>query len=236
MKKFIFLFPIFFVISAFQLSVIPNDIKEYGLHGKVKEITTMYYTELEKNSNDEWELDLDKLVALAKMFFDSSGNITKIEEHHKEINSSWQETITKFEFKDGQKKSYLKKDINGQLIESGEYKWIDNNHYTLISTRVNGLIIESHSTLNENLRDLKGDFKYMLGDSILYSENYTNQVNKDGEIMNTLTANQITNESYITDFKNKVRDQKGNMIKVALVYRHNGELQKLSVREIEYYN
>jgi len=109
MKKFIFLFPIFFVISAFQLSVTPNDIKEYGLQGKVKEITTMYFTDLEKNNKDEWELDLDKLVAVAKMFFDSSGNITKIQENYKEINSSWQETITKFEFKDGQKKKLLEK-------------------------------------------------------------------------------------------------------------------------------
>ena len=123
----------------------------------------------------------------------------------------------------------------GQTTEVGTYTWLDDNNYKLSATQKNGITVNSYSKLNKSYRDISGGYSYIQNDSILFSESYKNKLKRNGEIISSKFYNKLKNEYYTIEYSEKEKDEKGNLTKVALVYKGTQLLKRLSVREFEYF-
>lgn len=234
MKKTIIIFTAILVLTSFVSENKPTDIKEYGFKGNVKSVTTINYNDLEQ-IDGTWNIIDDKVISKWKMTFNEDGNIIEMKEYYPLFDTTWNKVTTKIEFKNGLKSKYTKTDLYGQTTEVGNYTWLDDHNYKLIASQKSGITINSYSKLNKNLRDISGGYSYIQNDSILFSETYENNLKRNGEIVSSKFHNKLKDEYYTIEYSDKEKDQKGNLIKVALVYKETQLLKRLSVREFEYF-
>ena len=212
----------------------PTDLKEYGFKGEVKSVMTLNYNDLEQ-IDGTWSITENKVISKWKMTFNKEGNIIEIKEYYPLYDTIWNEVTTKIEFENGLKRKYTKTDLYGQTTEVGTYTWLDDNNYKLSATQKNGITVNSYSKLNKSYRDISGGYSYIQNDSILFSESYKNKLKRNGEIISSKFYNKLKNEYYTIEYSEKEKDEKGNLTKVALVYKGTQLLKRLSVREFEYF-
>ena len=72
-------------------------------------------------------------------------------------------------------------------------------------------------------------------DTIFHSEQYSSIFDDEGKLIST-TFHWPMGIAYITIPENVQFDAKGNIVQMAIVNKESGELRKLLVRTIEYYN
>ncbi len=234
MKKTITIIIAILLLTSFVLENKPTDLKEYGFKGEVKSVTTINYNDLEQ-IDGAWNINEDKVISKWEMTFNKEGNIIEMKEYYPLIDTIWNEVTTKVEFENGLKRKYTKTDLYGQTTEFGTYTWGDDNNYKLTATQKSGIVVNSYSKLNKNLRDISGGHSYIQNDSILFSESYKNKLKQNGEIISSKFYDKLKDEYYTIEYSDKEKDKKGNLIKVALVYKETQLLKRLSVREFEYF-
>lgn len=234
MKKTITIITAILLLTSFVSENKPTDLKEYGFKGNVKSVTTINYNNLEQIEGT-WNINEDKVISKWKMTFNKEGNIVEMKEYYPIVDTIWNEVTTKIEFENGLKSKYTKTDLSGQITEVGTYTWIDDHNYKLAAFQKSGITVNSYSKLNKTLRDISGGYSYIQNDSILFSESYKNKLKRNGEIVSSKFYDQLKDEYYTIEYSNKEKDKKGNLIKVALVYKEPQLLKRLSVREFEYF-
>jgi len=211
-----------------------TDLKEYGFKGKVKSVITKNYIGLERQDN-KWVISEERIASKQNVFFNINGNITKIIDYRLLENDSWYDITTEFKYENGLKKTSKKTDLYGKQTEQAEYKWLDDKNYILTAKDINGMKVESVSKLNNDFRSYSGEYKYFKADSLVYSESYSNKLDKKGEIISTHFLNKISAKSYTLLYTDKELDKEGNLIKLAMTYEESGDLKRFIVREFSYY-
>jgi len=233
-KKIISIVVTVLLLTSFVAEQKPNDVKEYGFKGKVKSVMTVNYNDIEK-IDGTWDISEDKVISKWKMTFNIEGNIIEMKEYYPLFGTIWEELTTKIEFEEGLKSKYTKTDLYGQTTEVGVYNWVDDHNYKLTATQKSGVIINSYAKLDKNFRDISGGYAYLRNESILFSESYENKLDGKGQLISSTFYDKLKDDHYTIEYKDKAKDEKGNLIKVALVYKETGLLKRLSVREFEYF-
>ncbi|HBC03305.1 MAG TPA: hypothetical protein PKH16_09715 [Aequorivita sp.] len=209
-----------------------NDLKEYGLRGRVKSFESTYYST--KEIQEMWIIDT--LKSKSKVDFDENGNITKI------VNLSFSESELKIETiefqrdKNERKISY-KKYNEYEVFETGTYKWIDERKYQINSIDSFGIRTESEFTLTKNLRDKSGTTAYFDSKSgeYLLTYKYENILDEYGNLLRSKITYEPIDKSSIMIYDVQELDSMGNWIKINLYYEDE-DFRQIMIRKIEYYN
>ena len=223
------------VLSSFSKEHPQNDLKEYGLNGKVKAVYTTNYLDLEK-ADGKWIENQNFIVSKSIMFFNKNGNISKILEMYPLPNSviKFDTALTiEFSHKNERKVAYSKSYYN--LKETGKYTWLNKKNYKLIATREDGLTITSYSKLSRKFRDLSGNYKYQLNDSIVLNESYKNTLNRKNQIIKSVFTDSISGKKRTIEFEILELDKNNNITKLAQTDSKTEKLKKYSTRTYEYF-
>ena len=179
-----------------------SDLKEYGFNGKVKRVTTFNYTEF-KIANGEWQPLNDSSWSSKTVFdFNSIGNFVQTITIAKPQGSitSLTTLITKHTYSNGNHfaKEY---DINGMLLTTIKYEWVNNVSYKIFASNIYGKIdFTSKIQLNKNFRDQSGEFMLYAGkDTLNYGYKYKNSIdtnNKFTKVIRTYAKTNMVEETY----------------------------------------
>lgn len=209
-----------------------NDLKEFGLKGRVKSIESTYYST--KENQEVWIIDTVK--SKSRVDFDKNGNITKI------VNFSFPESkldveTTKFQRdKNGRKISY-KKYKGNEVFETGVYRWINQRKYQINSIDSFGIGTKSEFTLTKNLRDESGTTAYFDSKSgeYLLTYKYENILDEYENLLRSIITYEPIGRTSIMIYDVQELDNFGNWIKINLYYEDE-DFRQIMIRKIEYYN
>lgn len=210
----------------------PNDWKEYGLKGEVKELVSKRYFNAEK-IDGKWDYSKGELYATMTYEFNRDGNIERMNSIYY-LDSETFETEITFTFTDGRKTGSITKNKGETEAIETTIEWEGDHKYTWEphSQDYNTIIV---SELNEDYRDWHGSYETYVDGELVSSESYTNYFNDEGQILKSSTTNGMDGTSYAQLYKDVIYDSMGNIQEVALVDSASGELQVYTVKEITYY-
>ena len=231
-KYYLLIFSLLFAVN-FTFAQF-NDCKEYGFKGKVKKVTTYNYVDLEK-INGSWILDEKKLISIWEFIVDKNQNFREVKTTY--FNKDSTEIYTyKYEFDNHLKKSYLKTDQNGNIVETAKYYWLNDKTYST-TFEFGDYIIETKSILNNLYRDYVGETTvyevYENKKLPIEKTSYKNFFDNNGIIQKTEKYDVMG--KITSTIINKVQDfdEKGNMVEFAII-EDNGTLERFVKRVFEY--
>ncbi|NJY61898.1 hypothetical protein HC174_03895 [Salinimicrobium sp. CDJ15-81-2] len=229
--KTLFTIFLFVLITALGCQVEePTDLKIYGLKGKVKSMHSRSYSSL-----DHLNMEGKSFLSESSSFFNENGNIYKSVDTIYE-NGEVKETLTTeyYFLKDGSKKGYKIYNQEG-IIETGTYKFLSSKKYEIKAVDSDGFEIRSVFHLTSNGRDKKGVSEYYYDNEYISTYSYFNQLNADENFISSQFAIEPDGDNWITEYKMKNPDQKGNMKELHLINKEKDSLEKVIIRHIEYF-
>lgn len=213
-----------------------TDLKEYGLKGKVKSITTMHYKDV-MFSNGQWmPVSLDKFSYSTVWHFNEQGFIDTSKTSLFVHPDSLVTNILTYEFKGGKKVSGKYYNYRGILSEQYKISWTDQYTYTTVTTDTNGnKTFESTSRLNKEFRDNKGDYKSYENGKVVFYEKYSDIFDTSGQLIKAEFTNMTENKNYFVLYKHSEFDKYYNPIITTQINITDGTVRKMTIRLIEYY-
>lgn len=213
-----------------------TDLKEYGLKGKVKRITTMHFKDV-MFSNGQWmPTSFEKIQYTTVWHFNEQGFLdtskTSLYLHPDTLGTN----ILIYEFKNGKKISGKYFNYRGLLTELYKITWSDQYTYSTITTDTNGTkTLESTSWLNKSFRDNKGEYKSYENGQITLYEKYSNIFDTTGLLIKAEFINVTENKNYSILYKHSKFDKYGNPTMTTQINITDGTIKKMTIRRIEYY-
>jgi hypothetical protein len=213
-----------------------TDLKEYGLKGKVKSITTMHYKDVMFSKGQWMPIFFDKFSYKTVWHFNEQGFIDTSKTSLFVYPDSLITNILIFEFKNGKKVSGKYFDFRGVLTELYKFSWADQYTYMTITTDTNGTkTFESTSWLNKDFRDNKGEYKsYKDGKTVFY-EKYFDIFDSNGQLVKAEFTNATENTNFTILYKHGEYDKKNNPTITTQINITDGTIKKMTIRLIEYY-
>ena len=213
-----------------------TDLKEYGLKGKVKRITTMHYTDVMFVDGQWMPISFEAFSLKTMLHFNEQGYIdTSMTSFFFEPESLVSNTLA-YEFKNGKKVSGKYYDFSGMLIQHHQISWTDQYTYTTTATDINGIkLFESTSWLNDAYRDIKGDYKSYQNGELIFYEKYSDIFDENGQLIEAEFTNVLENKKYHVLYKHIEFDKNNNPTISTLINITDGTIKKMILREIEYY-
>lgn len=214
-----------------------TDIKEYGLKGKVKRITTMHYKDV-MFSNEQWmPASFENVNYTTVWHFNEQGFIDTAETTLLVNPDSLVTNTLIYEFKNG-KKIYGKYfDYRGVLTEQYNVIWTDKFSYTTTTTDRSGKkTFESTSWLNKDFRDNKGEYKSFENGKIVFHEKYSDIFDTNGQLVKAEFTNLTENKTYFVLYKHSKFDRNNNPTVTTQINISDGTIKKMTIRRIEYYD
>ena len=215
-----------------------TDLKEYGLKGHVKSITTVNY-ESGICTNNQWiPYDEAKPNTITTLYFNKSGiidsSITEFGAFKTDTSSFRTKTI--YVIEQNKKVSAKYYDHSGKFTETIKIKWLNNKTYSTYFYDLNGkLTFESTSWLNDEYRDNKGEYKSYDNDTLNIYEKYDDVFDSDKQLIKANFVDQIGKKEYTILYKHQAFDEFKNPTYTALVNITTGTLKRISIWRIEYY-
>ena len=211
-----------------------SDSKEYGFKGELKKITTYNYIGLEKK-NDKWIIDDKKLVSIWEFLVDENQNFREFKTTYF-TNGTKEVQVYKYQFKDKLKSSYEKYDVDGNIIETAKYEWLNEKSY-IATFKFSEYIIENSVILNDKFRDFIGEnkvFEIYENDKVpIEITSYKNYFDKNGLIQKTEKFDVLGNISSTIYNEIQKIDIRGNLVEFAIL-NEDGNLERFVKREFEY--
>ncbi len=213
-----------------------TDLKEYGLKGKVKSITTMHYKDV-MFSNGQWmPISFDNFSYKTVWYFNEQGFIDKSKTSLFVHPDSLVTNILTYEFKNGKKVSGKYFNYRGVLTELYKITWTDQYTYTTITTDTNGIkTFESTSWLNKDFRDSKGEYKSYENEKVVFYEKYSDIFDANGQLTKAEFTNMTENKNYFVLYKHSELDKNNNPTITTQINITDGTIRKMTIRLIEYY-
>lgn len=223
------------ILVGCHSSIKPNDLKEYGFHGKVKRLSLIRYCNDLQKVNGQWDLDEEKIELKEVRYYNKKGNANKISYSFPLDPKNWNEFDIEVKFKNGYKDRCLTQTEYGDVYRINKFSWQDNYHYVLVTQEPDGSKHVATSVLNKNFRDLSGTYQYIVNGSITVSESYINNYDATGGLINSCETDELKNEIFcnVVDFLNK--DKYGNGTLVISRNEKTGDLHRVETRIFEYY-
>ena len=213
-----------------------NDLKEYGLKGKVKSITTMHYKDVMFSDGQWMPASFEKFYYTTVWHFNEQGFIDTTKTSlfvHPDILVT---NILAYEFKNGKKVSGKYFNYRGVLTELYKITWSDQYTYTTITTDTNGTkTFESTSWLNKDFRDNKGEYKSYENGKVVFYEKYSDIFDSNGQLVKAEFTNMTENKNYFVLYKHSELDKNNNPTITTQINITDGTIKKMTIRLIEYY-
>jgi hypothetical protein len=225
---------LFAVISAVHGQ--HTDLKEYGLKGKVKNITTYHYKDV-MFSNGHWmPVAYDKYSYITIWHVNEEGfmdtTITKLVVHPDSLSSS----MLIYEMDNGKKVSGKYYSYRGIQTEQYQITWTDQYTYTMIATDTNGVKTwETTSWLNQDFRDSKGEYKSYENGKVVFQESYSDSLDQSGRLVEAEFDQVTDNKKYVVLYKHSEFDHYNNPLETTQINGTDGTIKKMTIRRIEYY-
>ncbi|MBS1687080.1 MAG: hypothetical protein JSS96_00025 [Bacteroidetes bacterium] len=237
MKKAFFLLSLIALTYQCNAQNVDNDVKRYGLKGKVKmmEEARFPYT---RQVNGDWIVVDTVFYNVEKYNFDESGRLSAIEHLHYQVagRKGVTSTITKFSYKDDKIAGSKTYDDHGREIGASTVNWVNNNTY-----------IDSFSekeSKNEIVHVLDKDMRNKVTTTKKYNSNgqlmaciITNfSYDKNGRANKEVITDSLSKNNYHFEFKPLGADKKGNRSKVLFTDNKKAGMPKqLLLYTYEYY-
>ena len=209
---------------------LPNDLKEWGYKGPVKEVRSLVY-----RHPDELELTdtTDHLSSINHAYFNEDGNIYLTESSYG-LNSDYSVSSTLHtSFEGGLKSSYVEKDSYGDITSKGTYTWSGYRGYVLQINHDEGGQGSMFVLLDENFRDQAGSYTYTYEGEIYYKEQYVNHFDSSGKLIYVDLQYPEESRKQRQEYRNVQRDKFDNPVYYEM-YRA-GKLYQVVHRSIRYY-
>ncbi len=232
-----FITTIYFLLALTIIAVGQHtDLKEYGLKGKVKSITSMHYKDV-MFSNGHWmPISKEKFYYTTVWHFNEQGFLDTSATSLFVYPDSLVTNILAYEFKNGKKVSGKYFNYLGVLTELHKITWVDQYTYTIIATDTSGTkILESNSWLNKNYRDNKGEYKSYENGKVVFYEKYSDIFDTNGQLLKAEFTNITENKSYVVLYKHSEFDKNKNPITTTQINITDGTIKQITIRLIEYY-
>ena len=193
--------------SLLCMGQIYTDLKDQGYRGPAKLITTKFYSDI-SYKNKRWTVN-DSLHpnTILSEHYNRQGNVTL-----KEINTVYDTSRVKFEYKGDTKSGWTKKDKKGIILETaklmyetpGKFKEIISDFSDSSKTELTYSLDNTGRTkkLEEIRYDSKGVITYHLVSK--------NEDDRDGKYWRIVNENKLTNETDIFDFTFLAKDKQNN--------------------------
>jgi len=227
---------LFFVACKNEVSH-HTDLKEYGLKGKIKKITTFNYEDIILKG-DEWQpVDTSVGTFKTEIVLNKNGNIELLSTGSMARNSASlpQNVTSTYSYENGMKSG--KHYENG--IEKGtiSYEWTDKKSYKIISYNKSGKILfTSKIQLTDSFRDSSGEFRlFDGGDTLVYGHTYENILDSENRLVRGIRTDLKSKERKETNFTYKQLDKSNNPLIIYLSYEKGDKPYRISLRTYEYY-
>ena len=193
--------------SLLCMGQIYTDLKDQGYRGPAKLITTKFYSDI-SYKNKRWTVN-DSLHpnTILSEHFNKQGNLTL-----KEINTVYDTSRVKFEYKGDTKSGWTKKDKKGIILETaklmyetpGKFKEIISDFSDSSKTELTYALDNTGWT--KKLEELRYDSK----GAITYHLVSKNEDDRDGKYWRIVNENKLTNETDIFYFTFLAKDKQNN--------------------------
>jgi len=213
-----------------------SDLKEYGLKGKVKSITTKYYRDVMFLDGQWLPFSPEDIRYTTVWHFNEQGFIDTARTIFFEEPDSPLTELLVYDFKNGKKISGKRFDAQGVLTELYEIVWSDRYSYTVITTEPKGTkLSESSSRLGKDFRDNQGEYKDYENGKLVFHEKYSDVFDSNGQLVKAEFTDIIANTNYVLLYKHAGFDPNENPTITTRINITEGTIDKMTVREIEYY-
>jgi hypothetical protein len=213
-----------------------TDLKEYGLKGKVKSITTMHYKDV-MFSNGQWmPISFEKFSYKTVWNFNEQGFLDMSKTSLFVHPDSLVTNVLAYEFKNGKKVSGKYYNYRGILTELYKISWTDQYTYSTITTDTNGIkTSESTSWLNKEFRDNKGEYKSYENGKVVFYEKYSDIFDTSKQLIKAEFTNVTENKNYFVLYRHSELDKNNNPTITTQINITDGTIRKMTIRLIEYY-
>jgi len=237
MKKLAF---ILFIFTTWQCQAqsAGNDVKKYGLKGKVKvmEEARFPYT---KEVNGEWSVVDTVGYTVDRYSFDESGKLITLENIHYQVagKRGTNSTITKFSYKDGKISGSKTYSEQGALLSESTVTWLAADKYKDIykTAETND---EVEHTIDKDMRNKQTIAKrFDKAGRLVASITTTFEYDKRGRATKSVITDAQSKNTYHFDFKPLgAEDENGNRSKVLFTEEKSAMPNQLLLYTYEYYN
>ena len=211
----------------------PNDLKIYGLKGKVKSINSISYGT--KKLENKYEIDKENPFSKSSSYFNEKGNIYKRIDSIYEAGKITEIRTTEFDFlEDGKTKSYRIYNEKGQ-IEKAVYNWISDTKYQIEAIDKDSLQKKSIFNLTEKGRDKSGKTDYYFDGEYISTYTYTNELDSEENFISSKFTYEPDGDTWTTLYKRKLPDENGNATKFILINKEKDSIIETTIRILKYY-
>ncbi len=204
-----------------------NDLNDYGYKGKIKSITTKFYSNIIQKE-DRWNIEdtSNQRVTITK-HFNQDGNFTR-----KTVKSQNNSYLVVFDYSGNIKKGWKKTDDNGVVSEIGKFSYNDNKGYSETSFDTVGIkkfqstYIFSKTQRTKTLEDIG----YNEDGSINFHSFSTFDDDTEGHLHKLVTVDKLNKTTEYFEFVILEKDRQNNPIKILLVRNSKPiEIRKVTI-------
>lgn len=214
-----------------------NDVKKYGLKGKVKvmEEARFPYT---KEVNGEWSVVDTVFYNVDRYSFDENGKLLSIENIHYQVagKRSAASTITKFNYKGDKIAGSKTYNAQGALISTSTVTWLSADKYKDVYGSAETKDEVEHTVDKDMRNKLTISKRYDKSGRVIMSVTTTFEYDKEGRATKSVIIDGMSKSTYHFDFKPLAEDENGNRSKVLFTEEKSAMPNQLLLYTYEYYN
>lgn len=212
-----------------------TDLKEYGLNGRVKQMSALHYEDV-KIVNGKWTpLDRDQYKYKSVTYFNKEGNIDSIINTRPDLEHPYR-IKNEFIYENGLKIGGYSYDFNGERSQIYTIEWKTKRKYILTSKDVYGnplFVLKSY--LDRRFREKKSENIYYDHGKIIDHGKYKGYFDENGYLVKGKIYNLMKNEEHTTLYFHFGKDQFNNITNSVVINSTYGTDVSLMIRTIEYY-
>lgn len=212
-----------------------TDLKEKGLNGPVKKVTSFVYDSA-RLENNEWIPVETSFHSRITYFYNNKGNNDSTHFLVRDKEKGHDTRLrTLYNFNNNKRSGYREFE-NNVLKETASITWIDDRNYlTRVKYPDTDDAAELMNSLDANYRDLRGEVRIFNGEgNMVYCSSYDNKL--EGNLLTgVITVDCLSNEPESMEFIYGQPDENKNPVVIIAIDPSTRQPQKIWVRKIEYY-
>lgn len=238
MKNFLIGYCIFLLASSCG-SRKHSDTGEINLHGRVKKMTVLFYTKLEKKEG-EWKISSPEDWLLKQSAsYNKEGMVEKLEIVQAPINEGGKTdtTVIVFYNKNTRNRNGMRYDGRGNVKGSLKQEWLDDLHYITSAYTANSQVESSTQIwLNKKMIETASEYKrYDTAGKLFLHMHIDNLLSGDGLIAMQTQKDSAGKETRKVYFRYKTFDAHNNPAEFFLSNEKDGKPDQVIRKIYEYY-
>lgn len=226
-----------FLLLILPLTIIAqhSDLAEYGLKGRVKQMTAFHYYNA-KIIDGKWiPLNREKYNYKSTTYFNESGNIDSIVNSESDVENPFK-VKHEFTYENNRKVGGRYYDFDGKLSQIYSIEWKNKRKYVLTSKDIYGAkVLVTTTWLNRDFREKKAENIFYENDKARYHGKYESFINGNQHLIKAKIYNLHENREHTNLYFHFGKDQFNNITHSIMINSTNGAEIDLMIRTIEYY-